>query len=120
MSRSLLWFIGVVVWLSVDVGAQERLDLTTLESQVLANSYQVIGLHIDLKAPNIEVTLESDTGYRFVWRYIVSGTVTETDILNAIRFINRGDFVAQGKTLRQWILERIVALGVKSGTVVVP
>lgn len=106
-----------VVIAAAPVVAQETLTLSTSETQHIAASWQVRKVHIDADAPNIEVSLRSDTGQMFVWRYVVSETVTVEQVRSSIRVINRGEFRPLGKTLHQWLLERIVALGVKAGTI---
>jgi hypothetical protein len=114
----------VLIAVAVPAAAQEILTLTTPEEQIIATTWQVRAINIDADAPSIEVTLKSDTGRVFVWRYVREfgltpppGAPTNAEILNAIQFINNGGYVAQGKTLRQWVLERIVALKIKVGTV---
>ena len=110
----------LLVLLASPLRAQETLTLATPETLAIATTYQVVGLFVDSKAPNIEVTLESETGARFVWRYVVTEAITADEIRNAIRFINRGDFRAQGKTLNQWVLEQLVERKIKPGIVTVP
>ena len=106
----------LVLYLGLVCSAQETLTLTTPATQTIAASWRVAALNIDTDAPNIEVTLKSDRGQQFVWRYVVGENgPTASEIQNAIRFINRGDF--KPKTLNQWILEQIVAKKVKLGTV---
>lgn len=105
--------------------AQETLTLTTQETQTIANVWQVRAITIDADAPNIEVTLKSDTGFTFVWRYVVCdgspcpiGTGTLAQVNGAIRTINRGEFQTKlGMSLNRWILDRMDFLKVKIGTV---
>lgn len=96
----------------------EQLTLTTPETTLTANTWRVTEIALSVTAPSIKVTLTSDTGASFVWRYVPNDTVTEADVRMALSVINQGRFATvQSKTLDRWVLERIIALGVKAGTV---
>lgn len=107
----------------------EKLTLAAPESVASTTQWQVASINIDEMAPNIEVTLVSDQQKRFVWREVVTGAagqvpdpgdpplVTKADVLADIVVINRGAFRLLGKTLNQWLLDKINSLGVKIGTV---
>lgn len=107
----------------------EKLTLAAPESVASTTQWQVASINIDEMAPNIEVTLVSDQQKRFVWREVVTGVagqvpdpgdpplVTKADVLADIVVINRGAFRLLGKTLNQWLLDKINSLGVKIGTV---
>ena len=94
----------------------DTLTLATPETFPSITTWRVSALFIDVDAPAIKVDLVANTGARFTWRYIPSDTVTASQVLNAIGFINQGNFkVLQAKTLNKWILDQIVAAGAKVG-----
>lgn len=95
----------------------EILTLTTPETFPSNATWRVLDVSINVDAPSIKVTLRSDSGRDDVWRYVVSDTVTSTQVRNAIIFINNGNFKTLGKTLQKWLLEQIAILDNKAGTV---
>jgi len=114
----LMRWLAVWICLIAIGSAQERLTPRTPEIQTVARFWQVAGIHLDMRAPNIEVTLISDEGTQFVWRYTVTETVTAADVRAVLQSINRGEFITNDKqTLNRWLLERIVASGEKTGTI---
>lgn len=98
--------------------AQEKLTLATPVSAPTVTEYTIVDIYISKVAPSIKVTLLSNTGEEFVYRYVPSGTVTATQVLNAITYINQGRFkTVDNQTLQAWLLAQISAQGVKVGTV---
>lgn len=98
--------------------AQEKLTLTTPVSGATTTEWSIEDIYISKTAPAIKATLVSNTGERFVYRYVPSETVTATQVTNAINYINQGKFkTIDGQNLQSWLLTQISAQGVKVGTV---
>ncbi len=98
--------------------AQEKLTLTTPVSSVSTTDWHVADIYLSTEAPAVKVTLVSNVGERFIYRYVPSDTVTAAQVRTALSYINQGKFMTlQGKTLERWLLEKISADGVKVGTV---
>lgn len=96
-------------------------EILTLATPIVPPStttWAVDDIYLSASAPAIKVTLVSNAGERFVYRYAPNETVTAAQVLAAISFINQGKFqTLQGKSLQRWLLDRISAEGVKVGTV---
>src|SRR3990167_7619399 len=97
----------------------EVLTLTTPVTTPDTTTWLVKTMFLDVDAPSVKIEIVSNLGEPFVWRYIVSDTVTEANVRAALSFINQGKFmVNQGKSLQRWILEQIAAdQNSKAGTV---
>lgn len=112
-SLALFW-----IFLAVVASGQERLTLTTPITGPSTTEWSIEDIYISKTAPAIKATLVSNTGERFVYRYIPSETVTAIQVTNAINYINQGKFkTIDGQNLQSWLLTQISAQGVKVGTV---
>lgn len=98
----------------------ETLVLTTPETGPSTTEWRVVTIGLDVTTPYIKVRLRSNTGQDFLW--VLTPDESDPSILEDINqglsYINQGKFATvQGKSLQRWLLEQIIARGVKLGTV---
>lgn len=101
----------------------ESLTLDTAETKPGITSWRVRHFFIDRDGPSVKIEFAANTGETRIWRYVVDATTTETQVRNAISFINQGKFMTvDGKSLQKWLIHKaqgrgILGTGTVSGTV---
>ncbi len=97
----------------------EILTLSASQTFPSVTMWKVEDIYLSVASPAMKVTLVSNTGERYVYRYTPSETVTEAQVLTGLSFINQGKFMTlQSKSLQKWLLDKISADGVKVGVVI--
>lgn len=97
----------------------EQLDLATPEAAPPVTDWRIEEVRFDRATPSIITIFRANTGEERAWRLVPGpGGVTESQINNALSFINQGKFkTVQNKSLDRWLFEQWQANGGPEGTI---